>query len=990
MSARGRWVGGIGTALVVLLIAGAWQWPQLLRPSFLDANQHRDVLETLAARALGRAVRIEGTVAFDLLPQPSLVAAKVTVGDREADGVRITARELRLRVGLWPLLAGRLDARDLVLVGADITLPWPAGGLADIRPPDWLSGVAARIENSIVRLGNQVATEVNLQVIADPYTGSTSLAGSARLPSEAKLVGGTSPRDIKFSARLSARGADGSVGLELAVDGQGALLGSAATLSGQLAADGTGTGQVSVRSTDLGQLLPAPKLPFRLEGRVTLAQGLAALDGLAGELAGSPLRGAVSLRLQPQPRLDVALAVTRLDLDLWSKFLPAIAGPARPGAGRPGPERTGTLGFGLDLSAEAATYAGGLVRQLRVAIDVGEDGVTLREGRAVLPGEALLALSGKILPENPDFLDSPRFSGAIKLDAADLRGSLGWAAGLGLAVVEHVPPQVLRSVNLAGDIELAPARASLARLAGTLDGAKLTGDLTLRLGARPAIAARIAMDRLALDPWVAGWWDGAMPDLVALALAGPGLDLDLSVNAGAATLRGLTLSAFGMDVMRGPGRLSVPRLAFRSEGVDVLGTGALLDGKRLADVRLDVRAAELGAIAARLPDLPAIARALLRGAGSATLTASGGIDALGARLVADLGDLHVEAQPTLNLLAGSWATRLAIRHPGAPRLLEQLGFKPVGQWLGDGSFSLALQLSGSEGKLASEHLDLGAGDLRAGGSLAATFGEVPTLTGRIAFETLPWPTLAPRSTTPLALAALGNWQADLALSAAQIGLGDGGMDRAAGRLTLADGRLALQGFSADLAGGRLTGNAAMATRNEPPALTIEAAIAGVSLPQPLSGAPVDVTAALVDGRLALTASGHAPAALLGSLSGTVDLVLRDGALNGVALAGLPEDLPEAAVRAALTGGNTGFARVALTIRIDHGVAILAQAELLAPSGRGTASGQLDLVTGRLDIRLALRPEVPDAPELGLRVTGLPGQMVATPELAALTRWRAAH
>ncbi len=82
---------------------------------------------------------------------------------------------------------------------------------------------------------------------------------------------------------------------------------------------------------------------------------------------------------------------------------------------------------------------------------------------------------------------------------------------------------------------------------------------------------------------------------------------------------------------------------------------------------------------------------LLRGPAELHLRASGPPEALALQAEAALGDLRTEAQPVLNVPARSWAGPVSLRHPGAPRLLAQLGLPDAGTWLGDGSLSPVAQ-----------------------------------------------------------------------------------------------------------------------------------------------------------------------------------------------------------------------------------------------------------------------------------------------------------
>ena len=126
---------------------------------------------------------------------------------------------------------------------------------------------------------------------------------------------GISPRGSPRRVR------DGAAGLNVTLDGQDKANGLGASFTGQLAPDGTLAGTIASRGPNLAVLLPTPPVPFRADGRLTVRSGLAAVDGLALEIGGSPANGAVALRVAPTQRLDIALAASRLDLDAWLPVL---------------------------------------------------------------------------------------------------------------------------------------------------------------------------------------------------------------------------------------------------------------------------------------------------------------------------------------------------------------------------------------------------------------------------------------------------------------------------------------------------------------------------------------------------------------------------------------------------------------------------------------------------------------------------------------------
>jgi len=267
---------------------------------------------------------------------------------------------------------------------------------------------------------------------------------------------------------------------------------------------------------------------------------------------------------------------------------------------------------------------------------------------------------------------------------------------------------------------------------------------------------------------------------------------------------------------------------------------------------------------------------------------------------------------------------LTLRHPGAPRLVESLGLDDVPSWLGDGSLGLVTKLSvqvpeGQPGRIAAESFDLAAGSLHAAGALTLDgIGgpSPPVLSGRIVADTLPLPLPPARAPEPLNFAALTGWQAQVKLEAAQVLAGAAPvLQQAAATLVLADGKLRIEGLSARLGGGALSGTASADVTAEPPALALDVRLSGAALTEPLFDLPVDIASGRLDASLSFTASGHSSAALLSTLAGQARLQAADGTLTGVSLGSAEGSLPEPAVPGAWIGARErrrGTWRLSLT------------------------------------------------------------------------------
>lgn len=939
-------------ALPLALLAAAWFGPRLL-----DWEAQRDRVAAIAAARLGRPVVLGGPLSVTLLPQPMVEASAVLVGTADAndDAIGVTARALRLRLGLWPLLAGRFEPRELVLVGAEIRLPWPPGNLGALRPPPWLTGFDARVEDSRIALGDAVLDGVAARLAAPGPLDAVRTEGSFTWRGAA----------LRFEAVLGRPGFDGVATFDLLTSGQGAH----ATLRGVLVAEGGFEGRIEAAGNDLSALIAAPAGPFRASGRVMATAELAAADGLALELGGVPGRGAATFRFAPSPRLDVALALARLDLDAWVAAL----------RGAPAPP----VVVGLDLSAEAASFGGQTLRRLR--------GGVLRQGErlavsalfARLPGEAELEAAGGV--------EGGRLELTGRVAGPSLRATLA-AAGLG---VERFDPARLGGFELRGRITLDAAGLGLHDLAGMLDGARMSGAGTLRPGPRPALGLGLTFDRLDLDGVLPG--PAAWRDLFGTA---PPMDANLRVAAANARWGGIEATRASLDMVLEAQRLAVRHLGFQAAGAEVTLAGIVTPGvaPRFADLALDLVADQATGLAAlfdplvKLPAAPARLPIRLRVSGG------GPAEALALALQAELGEMRLEGRSEIHLPEARAAGALTVRHPGAPRLMTLLGAAEPPAWLGEGSFSLIAAVSGSAAGLAAENMELVAGGLRARGQAAlALGGALPRLTGRLLAERLPLPGIPSGDAGPLDFALLSAFEGEVALEAAEALIpGLPVLRPLVARLSLAGGRLALEGLEAGFAGGRLEGRLVLESAAQPPVLAGALGITGATLSEPLLGLPFDIASGQVAAEGRFTARGHAPGALLSTLEGEGRLAVTHGVLSGVALAQAAGAAvladPAAAedgVRAALADGATAVDRIAGGWRAAGGIVTLEEVRIAAEGGAtGAVEGRIDLLRQSLDLRLLAQPPAAGAPAIALRLSGPAQAPRRQPEIAAWARWLA--
>ncbi|MES2712594.1 MAG: hypothetical protein V4653_13505, partial [Pseudomonadota bacterium] len=504
-------------ALLAAVLALLALW---LAPRAIDWEGQRDRIAALASRELGRPVVISGPLRLTLLPQPMIEASDVVVGGAP-DDIGVAARALRVTLALPALMIGRLDPREVVLVGAEIRLPWPPGNAPALRPPPWLTTFDARIEQSRVLVGEVALEDVAARVTSGGPMDAVRAAGAFAWRGQS----------MRFEAAIGRPGYDGIATFEL-----GVAAGSArAQARGVLVEDGGFDGRIEASGTDLSLFLPAPPLAFRAAGKLQVSAELLAADDMAIDLAGVPARGALALRLVPGPRLDIALSSARLDLDAWAAALRAAPPPVLPTA--------------LDLAAEAASFRGVALRRLRGGIFREGERVTLSDLAAILPGEMAVDIDGASAGQ--------RLELALRFAGPDLRATL---SALGVPVPGTRPDRP-RATEGRARLVIEDAQIAVPELTALIDGARLNGGGVWRHGPRPSFGIGISVDQLDLDALFPDWSDWA----AAGQRLAP-VDGNLRVTAEGVAFRRHRLERVTLDAGLDAGRVAVRRLSGRTAG----------------------------------------------------------------------------------------------------------------------------------------------------------------------------------------------------------------------------------------------------------------------------------------------------------------------------------------------------------------------------------------------------------------------------------------
>jgi hypothetical protein len=911
-----------GAALVLGTIVAVLVW---VVPPSLDWDAWRGAIARFASAELGRPVEIDGRVAVSLLPSPVVIAERVRLGDR-GDGISMTAPALRLDVAFAPLLLGRIAPRGLVLSGATITVPWPLPAAALDRRR--FAGVrSARLDDARIVAGGLVLTGVDAAL-----TENAAAPGALAVSGRAATLG----QDWLFAIRLDAPDALGDVPLDARVEALAPRGGAGAPdiggiAQGLLRHDGAVDLHLRAHAADLGALIRAPALRAGVQGTLHLGAGPAE-GALQVDLAGSPV--AITLGAGRGGAQSIGLNAAELDLNPWIATLRQRPGRRKwPVAGPP-------IALEVSVAAGALRVGAAVIGDARAVVALDRSGRgTVRAASALLPGQAAVSVSGVIS-------QAPRlsFTGPVRLDAPQLRRTLDWLAQCGVRIGARMPDGVLRSARLEGQLTATRLDVALDRMSGTIDASRVAGGIAID-PASGAIDATLRTDALAFDDWVGpgAWpgWDAVSRDIAPLALA-------LRLQAGRVTFRGRAFAGVALDAATEGGGVSVNGLDATLDGMRLHAAGTIGADGTVAGGTLDLSAEHAGALAAQLPAGLRFTDQLWSGPVRLHLDATGPKAALLASLALDLDGARLEAHPTIDLESGAWSTQLTLRHPGAARLLEDMGWGGAGTWLGEGSLSVLAQVSGTPDAVRIGSYDLTAGDFHAGGDATLTLPRLgtPVLTGHLNADTLPLPAVGARERTPLPLGWMRGMNGAIALSVNSVSAGDSALlTHVQGAATLDDGVATLSIGQATLGGGTLGGSATLDTTRAPAALAVRADIAGAALAGPLFGTRIDLAGGTYQASLDLTAQGDSPDTLLGSLGGTVVATVTGGTLGGMDLSAAPDDT--------VGSGGTAFSALHATATVTAGIVRIRQADVTTGAGTDTLSGLIDLPDGQVDLLATL-------------------------------------
>jgi hypothetical protein len=495
--------------IAILLLAAAF-----VVPSFIPWGQYRDRLSAIAGEVLGAPVRIEGDVAFSLLPQPKLTFSNVSAGP--PGDPNLTVERVEADFSLIDFLRDRYNVTRLQLDGPTVSIDVAADGSVD-------TGIAlAKAVNSNISVANAVVTAGSVK-LRDSRTGETYIASG---------VSG----DVKLEALRGPFSFQGTGNVD------GAVYALRVT-TGQLDAEGGGTLALSLRPADERFTLAAegylkPGLAPGFTGTMTYRQppGKPAKDGAQdagqGDLvmtskveanpnkvllsdyvvipdenrAATRLLGAadvtlgkgmafnavISGGLMALPPRDATAeqAVEPYELVRLLRELPLPAAPGIPGT------------IGVDV-AELNLRAFSL-RNVRLDASAHDGGWTVRGFTGVLPGDTRVSLAGEIVTDT----GRPEFSGTLSVKSGRLDAlSTMWRKPAEGNPLFGMPGSIEAKIDLVGEtLSVSDGRIEL-------DGEARSFSAQLGLGTAPDL--HLTADMGQLDAGRSAALLALLPDLAA-------------------------------------------------------------------------------------------------------------------------------------------------------------------------------------------------------------------------------------------------------------------------------------------------------------------------------------------------------------------------------------------------------------------------------------------------------------------------------------------
>ncbi len=499
----------------------------LIAPYFIDWSTYRTEIERYGSRLVGRDVKIEGPVRFQILPTPVMSISDFRIANVEGGSAEsfLAAKKLEVRVALSPLLKGEIEVESLLFDGATVELERVngAGSNWDLSPKmGWAAFLSAEdigvnsamVTNSVVvfrdgtRGGVARLENVDLEVSAVSLAGPYRIRGTVR--HEEKLLFAT----VQTGRRLPS--GDMRVSVTLEPDGEYKPVYGFDGKFVNVGGDARIEGKVRIRR-DLPPLAEDSEpldtaeigLPFAFKSNVRASFSEIVLDKIEFLIdqaqPASLITGEMRLGLDKVLRLDVGLDARHIDFDRLAErggltpddFAPSLAlvesvtelVEAAPD------DLRGTM----RLTASALTIGGETVKDAQLNAEVAGKSLKVSRIAGVLPGRSRLELSDLEFAVRGGVAG---FEGDLKLASRDTRGFMKWALPATQQMLLDAPRAFKGVSELNGRIAVDTRSLGVRQAAFVVDGTRAAGALLVVPGKQPEFFGNIVLDTIDFDRYL--------------------------------------------------------------------------------------------------------------------------------------------------------------------------------------------------------------------------------------------------------------------------------------------------------------------------------------------------------------------------------------------------------------------------------------------------------------------------------------------------------
>lgn len=476
----------------------------LIVPGFLDWSRYAGAIEEQAEALTGRDVTIAGDVRISMLPSPRLTLGELTIANIEGGSSpeMFRSQSMSAELSVGALFRGEVTISRLTLASPRLLLEETGDGRRnwDFTVPSDAPAVPTPVSvRAIAVLDGEVAiraagaatarrlTAIEAEVAVSDLRGPYRATGTARagdMPfSFAAAVGAIAP-DKAYPANASLTFAGGGLEVRGIVTGRGA----------EIRFDGAATGSVEPEVSPLLASLAAGQ-PVRLSAGVVAGPDAIELREVKAAGGQAELAGRIDIARGARLAVDADLALTRADLGGIESRGGKLDADALADATQTVLEAL--PGGTYRISVGEIRLASGQIGSVEIEAEAGGDTLSIARAQAVLPGDSRVTASGAVASGE----EGPYFSGDAGLESGAGDALVSWLSGEnGPDVLSAQPVIFMRGRS---GVFLTRQRLSLDRLdvalgATEADSATAAGRFAVTFGARPAIAADLDIERLAL------------------------------------------------------------------------------------------------------------------------------------------------------------------------------------------------------------------------------------------------------------------------------------------------------------------------------------------------------------------------------------------------------------------------------------------------------------------------------------------------------------